>query len=99
MRKQDARAAEAVRDYIVIVSIGGGGGSWARGADRDQTIERCKRILKSDWKSLFDFKRGTVIKANVLDVTGFDQVEWDDRGVRVDGQPFAGKVELVDMRF
>jgi len=88
-----------MKDYLVIVSLPYGGGSWARGSDRDQTIERCKRILKSDWKSLFKFKKGLVVKANVLDATGFDNFEWGHMGITADGKPFTGPIEVVDITY
>jgi len=88
------------RDYIAIVSLMAGAGSYARGKDRDEVIERVKRITKADWKSMFPkaFKKGQVIKANVLDVTGYDQVTWDS-SIYVDGKPFPGKIEMVDLAY
>lgn len=85
------------RDFLVVVSLPYGGGSWARGKDREQTIQDCKRILKQDWKSLFKFKKGSKVLFNVLEVTGYNNVQWDDFGVRVDGKPFTGTIEKVNV--
>lgn len=84
------------KDWLVIVNLMAGSGSWARGSDREATIKRAKAITKADWKSLFSFKKGTVIKANVLDVTGYDHVVWGD-SVTVDGKPYKGKIEMVEL--
>lgn len=70
-----------VRDYLAVITNQFGGGSWARGADRADAIKRAARFYKKDWSHLFKVgKKGQVIKVNVIDVTGYDQIEWDDRG-------------------
>ena len=89
--------AEQEHDYLAIVNLMAGAGSFARGPDRDDVLKRVKRILKQDWKSLYKFKKGTVIKANLIDVNGGDQVTWGFDGIYVDGKPFEGKVELVEI--
>lgn len=71
-------------DYLAIVSHSYGGGSWARGKDKDDTVKRAARIFRSDWKSIFDIKKGSTVTVNLYDVDGSDEVTWDYQGVRGD---------------
>jgi hypothetical protein len=68
------------RDWLAVMLVGGCGSSFARGSNRHETIERCKRIAKADWKSLFKFEKGKEVQINVIDVTGHDEVAWDYSG-------------------
>lgn len=78
-------AKNSARDFLAIILVGTGS-SYARGPDRQDCIDRVKRIVVSDWSSLFDLK-GKEATVNVVDVTGHDKVWWDSRGVHVEGQP------------
>lgn len=73
------------RDFLAIIMVGAGS-SFARGPDRDDVVARVKRTVVSDWSSLFDLK-GKEATVNLVDVTGHDEVWWDDRGVHVEGNP------------
>jgi len=73
------------RDYLAIILVGCGS-SYARGSDRQDCIDRVRKIAVSDWKTLFNLK-GKEATVNVVDVTGHDDVWWDSRGVHVEGQP------------
>jgi hypothetical protein len=67
-------------DYIAIVRILGGS-SFARGADRGETIKRATRLAKSDWTKLAKFKRGDEIAVQVANLTGCDDVWWDGSNI------------------
>lgn len=73
------------RDYLAIILIGAGS-SWARGPNKDDVVARVKRGVVADWSSLFKLK-GAEATVNVVDVTGYDEVWWDDRGIHVGGDP------------
>lgn len=73
------------RDFIAIIMVGAGS-SYARGPDRDDCIDRVKRMVVADWSSLFDLAGKEAI-VNVVDVTGHERVWWDHRGVHVEGDP------------
>jgi hypothetical protein len=72
------------KDYIAIILVGAGS-SFARGPDKQDCIDRVRKIVVSDWSSLFDLggKEATV---NVVDVTGHESIYWDARGVHVEGK-------------
>lgn len=71
---------ESDRSWLAYVSTGMGGGTWARGKDRDKQIRAVARQFKSDWKHLFNLPKGQIVKIAVVDVTGRDGVYWDDFG-------------------
>lgn len=70
--------SDTKRDYLAVITTAYGGGSYARGPDRVDTIKRAAKLYKQDWKHLL--KIGKTVKVNVIDVTGHDEVSWDDRG-------------------
>lgn len=86
-------------DYLAIIMIGPGGSSYARGADREDTIARAVRIAFDDWSRLYDLS-GKDVTVHVYDVTGRDQVRWDPTGVFEVGsdEPIA-KLEAVTRTF
>lgn len=71
---------ESDRTWLAYVSTGMGGGTWARGKDRDKQIKAAARQFKSDWKHLFKLPKGQIVKIAVVDVTGQGSVSWDDNG-------------------
>lgn len=77
--------AELRPDFLAIIVVGAGS-SYARGPDRTDCIERVKRTVVSDWKTLFDLA-GKEVTVNVVDVTGYDDLWWDSRGVHIEGHP------------
>ena len=70
------------KDYIAIVLLGGGS-SWSRGPDAEKAIERVLWYVKHDWGSIFKMD-GVEVRVNVWDVTGNDQVHWNDCGMHGD---------------
>ena len=92
--------APAARDWLAIVMIGAGS-SYARGPDREDTIERVLRLAASDWGGLYDLSDQPV-SVNVYDVTGFEKVWWDSRGVHTADDPKDDAelpYELVERKF
>jgi hypothetical protein len=67
------------KDYLAIVLIGAGS-TFARGEDKDATVKKCARGVMRDWSRLFDVK-GKEVTVNVFDVTGHDDLRWDNEGV------------------
>lgn len=68
------------REYVALITGPYGSGSWARGKDKEEQIRRACRIFTSDWKSLFQLKKGGKYKVNVYDVTDYDTVWFDGAG-------------------
>jgi hypothetical protein len=73
------------QEFLAILLVGAGS-SHARGPDLEDTIKRCGRIAVSDWSSLFDLG-GKEAQINVYDVTGQDDLFWDERGVHPKSDP------------
>jgi hypothetical protein len=71
-----AKLGGKMTNYIAIVRILGGS-TFARGADRGETIKRAARLAKSDWGKIAKLKRGDLIAVQVADLTGCDDVWWD----------------------
>ena len=76
---------EPKKDFLAIMMIGAGS-SYARGPDRQDTIDRCAKIAVSDWGSLYDMS-GKETTINVVDVTGYEKIWWDSRGVHTAEDP------------
>lgn len=89
--------SEAKRDYLAVVINAYGGGSYARGPDREFQIKRVAKMYKADFSHLFKIgKKGSPLVVNVLDVTDFDEVTWDDRGFWAGKEAFPkDKLEVV----
>lgn len=67
-------------DYLAVIMMNAGGGSWYRDPDKAKAIASVAHICKQDWKTLYKFQKGSTITVNVIDVEGFDCVHWDERG-------------------
>lgn len=68
------------REFCGIVFIGGGT-SWAYADTKaDAAIAAAKRA-KSDWKSMFTFKKTEMFKVNIFDTANSDGWYADYRGV------------------
>jgi hypothetical protein len=68
-------------EWLAVINIAGyGAGSWARGPGHDDQIKRACRFFKQNFKHLFKLPRGTMVKVVMLDVTGRDNIRWDDSG-------------------
>lgn len=84
-------------DYLAVISIAGGMGSWARDPDKDEAIKRVARIFRQDFDKIVRFKKGMTINIDVLDVAGHDKVWWDARGFYTkNDKPFSGPVEVIE---
>lgn len=79
-------------DFLAIILIASGS-SHARGPDKEDCISRVQRIFVDDWSSLFDVS-GKEATIGVYDVTGFDEVYWDHRGVHSGDKTF----EPIELR-
>lgn len=69
------------KKYLAIINTGWGGGSWARDVNKSTAIERCAKITKSDWGHML--KIPETVKGMVYDVSGHDDIMWDDFGFHV----------------
>ena len=87
------------QDYLAVIFVGAGGGSYARDKDKDEAISRVMKIAASDWKSLIDFSEKEV-KIAVWDVTGHSDVgfencrAWDEATAETLPAP-----EIIDRTF
>lgn len=77
--------SEAKKDFLAIFLIGCGS-SFGRADTAEKAVALCKRSAEQDWKSLFDLD-GREVTINVYDVTGYDDLFWDERGVHPDNKP------------
>lgn len=84
------------RDYLALILCSGMGTYW-RCKDRDEAIKRCAKLFKSDFKSIL--KIGKTVKVNVYDVTGYDEVWWDDRGLWSRKKQIDVPWEIVDYTY
>jgi hypothetical protein len=82
-------------DYLAIALIGAGS-SYGRDPNKDAAVARCKKIVEQDWAFMFDL-HGKTCTINVYDVTGHDDLFWDDRGVhpRTKPETCLPRLELV----
>lgn len=69
-----------MKEYLAVIATPYGGGSWARDASKDKAAKRARRIFEADWGHLFKPKRGVKLTANVIEVTGYDTVWFDETG-------------------
>jgi hypothetical protein len=84
------------KDYLVIAYIMAGS-CFGRASDKTRAIEICRQEANGFVRSFGGFKKGTTLTVNVFDVTGHDQVTWDDFGVKGDGPEPLGKPEIVKL--
>ena len=84
-------------DYLAIINAGGGIGSWARGADKQTTIDNVIRIFRADWKTILKPQTKTPqVTVVVYDVEGYDSVAWDDRALWSGKKQIEPPFELVE---
>lgn len=67
------------KDYLAIIRIGSGS-SYGRDASIFDAVEHAIRICILDWSRYYVLENSG-IKVQVFDVTGRDELEWDDHGV------------------
>lgn len=79
-------------DYLAVITFAFGSCS-GRDPDKEKAISRAIRELK-EWRHILKVSNWEV-KVNVLDVEGYDEIEWGDRGWYADGKKFAPEIEVV----
>ena len=67
------------KDYLAIIRIGGGS-SYGRAASIFDAVESAIRICILDWSRYYELE-DSAIKVQVFDVTGRDELTWDDHSV------------------
>jgi hypothetical protein len=82
------------QDFIAVIMGPGASGSWARDADKDNAVRRVAKIFRSDFKS-FGVTRKTPLTVNVVDVTGHDEVWWNESGFHVGDTKLDRPVEVI----
>lgn len=70
--------ANAAHDYLAFILIGGGS-CWGRSPDKEEAIQNAMKSLK-DWDRYYEVY-DVDVRINVIDVTGYAQVWWDDDGI------------------
>lgn len=78
------------RDYIAVIAVGVAG-AWARDEDKDQVVKRVARIFRHDFRQFYKLTKGAEITINVIDVTGYTSVCWDESGFYVGTDIETGK--------
>jgi hypothetical protein len=86
-RKLEMAKATTPANWVALCVTPMGGGSWIRETTKEQAVQRCARLFKSDWSHLFKIKKGDALKINVFDVTGMDEIFIGDNGVEFEGKP------------
>jgi hypothetical protein len=82
---------KSMSDYLAIINTNGVG-SWARGDNKQRTIENVIRMFRSDFKTILKPKEDkATVTVLVYDVEGYSEVCWDDMGMSGDGK----KLDLV----
>lgn len=83
------------RDFLAIVLIGAGS-SYGRASTEDEAVRLATNCLVSDWSHLYNLI-GAEVKVNLYEVTGNDQVWWDDCGVHADNEA-EHPIKTLEMR-
>ena len=81
-------------DFLAVIS-NGISGSYARNKDKAKAMSDVARIYKRDFREYIKFPKGKEIVINVVDVTGHDEVWWDDHGFHVGKKPLGRVIEKV----
>lgn len=81
-------------DYLAVILVLGGAGSWAREKTKDKAVASAARICRSDFKAV-GIKKSTPLTVNVIDVTGFDDVWWDETGFYQEKTKIDRPIEVV----
>lgn len=84
---------ETKKDFFAFTTIGAGG-TWTRGTEAAETVQRCAKQVVTDWSSLYEFPGN--LNIGLYDVTGFDEITCSSRGVfgkRIDN----GKEEEIPL--
>jgi hypothetical protein len=89
-----------MKEYLAVITTPYGGGSYARsdGSEtKEEVARRARRIFISDWKHLFNLKKGAKLKVNIVDVTGLEDIEINDFQITVDGEPIDRPIEILEV--
>lgn len=86
--------AKKAKDYLAVLSIAGGIGSWARYPDRETAIKEVARIFRLSYRGIIKIKKGDAFNIAVIDVTGHKTVWWD-ANYFYDGETKLGPIEHV----
>ena len=81
-------------DYCGIVFIGGGS-SWAYADSPEKAAEKAAKFCKSDWKSLFKFKRKQEFSVCVYDMKAHEG--WYATGGGVYDQDTKEEIPLLEV--
>lgn len=84
------------KDFIAIIFFATGS-SYARGPDLDDCVNRVAKIFASDWGSMFDVA-GKEVTVGCYEVTGHDNLYWDNRGVFTTVENEETEVPLLETR-
>lgn len=84
------------KDFLVVALIGAGS-SYARGPDLEDCVSRVAKIFASDWGSMFDIA-GKEVTVACYEVTGHDNLYWDNRGVFTTVEGEETQVDLMETR-
>lgn len=71
---------DSTREYIAVVFVMGGS-TFYRGHNREEVLTKVWKQAKRDWKDLVCFGKRRQRKTNIWDITGHDDVWWDDQGM------------------
>jgi len=68
-----------VEEYLAIIPVGSGG-SYFRGGNKEEAAIGVLNQVKKDWKGIVDLGEPRNRKVVVWDITGYDDVYWEDVG-------------------
>lgn len=69
------------RDFLAIVTMQAGGGSYYRAADPFLAALKAAQQARKDWQKVFAIPKGHTWTVPVYDVTNHANVRWNDQGV------------------
>ena len=84
---------QAGTDYLAIIMVGGCAGSFARDPDKAKAIAAVARIFKRDFRNYYKLPKGQTITINVIDVTGYDEIAWDESGFYIGSVEGAKRID------
>lgn len=88
-------ADKPTTDYLAVIFVSCGGGSWGRSPDKHKAIANAVRIYRADWGKIAKIKKGDEVAVNVVDVAPHDTVWWDARGFWVGDVKLDRPIEVV----
>jgi len=86
--------AQTAKDYLALIALGGGCGTWYRDASDETAISRCVKMAYQDARSIFKLD-GQTVSVNLFDVSGCGEVHVSNDGAWIeDGD---GKRKWLDV--